>query len=110
MNADVPSAGDDEVFVFPTSYSQQRLWFLDQLQPGSAAYNVPHAARLQGPLDAAVLERALAEVVARHESLRTTFASEAGVPVQMVAPALSVPLPLDDLSALPAAGRDAALG
>ncbi|HEY2728761.1 MAG TPA: amino acid adenylation domain-containing protein [Polyangia bacterium] len=110
MNADAPSGGDDEVFVFPTSYSQQRLWFLDQLQPGSGAYNVPTAARLKGPIDAAVLERALNEVVARHESLRTTFASEAGVPVQVVAPALSIPLPVEDLSPLSAPARQAELG
>jgi len=109
MNADASTGGDDEVFVFPTSYSQQRLWFLDQLQPGSGAYNVPTAARLQGPLDAAVLERAFNEVVARHESLRTTFASEAGVPVQVVAPALSIPLPVEDLSPLPAPAREAEL-
>src|SRR5260221_93730 len=110
MNADASTGGDDEVFVFPTSYSQQRLWFLDQLQPGSGAYNVPTAARLQGPLDAAVLERAFNEVVARHESLRTTFASEAGVPVQVVAPALSIPLPVEDLSPLSAPEREAELG
>src|SRR6266446_4518142 len=109
MNADVSPGSDDEVFVFPASYSQQRLWFLDQLQPGSGAYNVPTAARLQGPLDAAALERALNEVVARHESLRTTFASEAGVPVQVVTPALAVPLPVEDLSALAPDARDAGL-
>jgi amino acid adenylation domain-containing protein len=109
MTADVTMEGEDDVFVFPASYSQQRLWFLDQLQPGSGAYNVPTAARLQGPLDAGVLGRALNEVIARHESLRTTFGSEAGVPVQVVTPALSIPLPVEDLSALPADARDAGL-
>jgi amino acid adenylation domain-containing protein len=109
MTADAPMGGEDDVFVFPASYSQQRLWFLDQLQPGSGAYNVPTAARLQGPLDAAALERALNEVVARHESLRTSFASEAGVPVQVVTPALTIPLPLEDLSALAADAREARL-
>ena len=109
MTADAPMGGEDDVFVFPASYSQQRLWFLDQLQPGSGAYNVPTAARLQGPLDPAVLERALNEVVARHESLRTTFVSEAGVPVQVVTPKLTIPLPVEDLSALPAEAREAAL-
>jgi amino acid adenylation domain-containing protein len=109
MTADA-SGGEDDVFVFPASYSQQRLWFLDQLQPGSGAYNVPTAARLQGPLDAGVLERALNEVVARHESLRTTFQAEAGVPVQVVTPALTIPLPVEDLAALAADAREARLG
>jgi amino acid adenylation domain-containing protein len=109
MTADVSMEGEDEVFVFPASFAQQRLWFLDQLQPGSGAYNIPTAARLRGPLDGAILERALNEVVARHESLRTTFASEAGVPVQVVTPALAIPLPVEDLSALPAEARDARL-
>jgi amino acid adenylation domain-containing protein len=109
MTADASMGGEDDVFVFPASYSQQRLWFLDQLQPGSGAYNVPTAVRLQGPLDAALLERALNEVVARHESLRTTFASEAGVPVQVVTPTLRIPLPLEDLAALPADAREARL-
>jgi amino acid adenylation domain-containing protein len=109
MTADASLGGEDDVFVFPSSYSQQRLWFLDQLQPGSGAYNVPTATRLQGPLQPALLERALNEVVARHESLRTTFASEAGVPKQVVTPALKIPLPLEDLAALPADAREVRL-
>ncbi|HVU49080.1 MAG TPA: amino acid adenylation domain-containing protein [Polyangia bacterium] len=109
MTADASLGGEDDVFVFPASYSQQRLWFLDQLQPGSGAYNVPAAVRLQGPLDVALLARALNEVVARHESLRTTFASVAGVPVQVVTPTLAIPLPVEDLSALPADAREARL-
>jgi amino acid adenylation domain-containing protein len=109
MTAESPMGGEDDVFAFPASYSQQRLWFLDQLHPGSGAYNVPTAARLQGPLDARALERALNEVVARHESLRTTFASEAGVPVQVVTPALTIPLTLEDLSALAADAREGRL-
>ena len=109
MTADASMGGEDDVFVFPASYSQQRLWFLDQLQPGSGAYNMPTAARLQGPLDAGVLERALNEVIARHESLRTTFVSEAGVPVQVVTPTLAIPLRVEDLSALEAEARDAGL-
>jgi amino acid adenylation domain-containing protein len=109
MTADSSAGGDEDVFVFPASYSQQRLWFLDQLKPGSGAYNVPTAARLEGPLDAAALERALNEVVARHESLRTTFVAEAGVPVQVVTPELRIPLPVDDLSAQPAEARQAGL-
>jgi amino acid adenylation domain-containing protein len=109
MSADASTGGEEEVFVFPASYSQQRLWFLDQLQPGSAAYNVVSGVRLEGPLDATLLSSALDQVVARHEALRTTFESEAGVPVQVVAPALVIPLPVDDLSALPPEARDAQL-
>jgi amino acid adenylation domain-containing protein len=108
MTADVFTGGD-ETLVFPASCSQQRLWFLDHLQPGSAAYNLPRAVRLEGPLDAALLERALAEVVARHEALRTTFASEDGVAVQVVAPSSPMRLPVEDLTAWPEAEREAAL-
>ena len=67
----------------PLSFAQERLWFLNQLDPDSAFYNVPSAQRLLGPLDATVLERALREVVRRHEVLRTTFAMGDGGPVQV---------------------------
>ncbi|NMO13901.1 non-ribosomal peptide synthase/polyketide synthase [Pyxidicoccus fallax] len=70
----------------PLSFAQQRLWFLDKLEPGSAAYNVPSVLRLEGPFDVAALERAFTELVRRHEILRTTFPDEGGVAVQAVAP------------------------
>ncbi|MGA5301850.1 amino acid adenylation domain-containing protein [Nucisporomicrobium flavum] len=70
---------------FPLSFPQQRLWFLEQLVPGSAAYNVPIAARLDGPLDLAVWQRCCDELVRRHAALRTTFAEVEGQPVQRVA-------------------------
>ncbi|MDP1092428.1 condensation domain-containing protein, partial [Klebsiella pneumoniae] len=57
----------------PLSYAQEGLWFLDQLQPGGSEYNIPWSVYLDGLLDAAVLERSLAELVRRHESLRTSF-------------------------------------
>jgi hypothetical protein len=79
----------------PASFAQQRLWFLDQLEPGSSAYNVPIAVRLVGDLDVPALGRALDEVVRRHEALRTTFASDGGVPRQVIAPSLALPLPVD---------------
>jgi amino acid adenylation domain-containing protein len=94
---------------FPLSYAQQRLWFLDQLEPGNPFYNVPGAFRLTGSLDEAALARALAEVVRRHEVLRTSFPTVAGQPVQRVGPPVAVPLPVVDLAGLPAADRHAAV-
>ena len=91
----------------PLSFAQQRLWFLDQFEPGSSFYNMPSAARLSGRLDAAAMGRTLNEIVRRHEALRTRFASVDGTPAQVIAPALEVALPLTDLSELPAAEREA---
>ncbi|HEX8273248.1 MAG TPA: condensation domain-containing protein, partial [Longimicrobiaceae bacterium] len=85
---------------YPVSFAQQRLWFLDRLEPGSAAYNLPSAVRLEGPLRADVLERALAEVVRRHGSLRTTFSTLNGEPVQTVAPAGEPRIRVEELSGL----------
>ena len=82
----------------PLSFAQERLWFLDQLEPDSPAYNVPRAFRLRGALDLCALDRALQEIVRRHEALRTTFASEEGLPVQVIASKLIVPLPVTDLT------------
>ena len=93
----------------PLSLPQQRLWFLDQLRPGLAAYNHPTALRLGGGLDRASLARALDEIVARHEALRTVFRVAEGEPYQVVEP----PRPLDiealDLSALEDSAREGAL-
>ncbi|HYO72515.1 MAG TPA: amino acid adenylation domain-containing protein, partial [Archangium sp.] len=89
----------------PLSFAQQRLWFLDQLQPGSTLYNMPYVLSLEGALDEAALQRAFAELVRRHHALRTTFGTEAGQPVQHIAPTASLSLPLVDLSALPASER-----
>jgi amino acid adenylation domain-containing protein/non-ribosomal peptide synthase protein (TIGR01720 family) len=90
----------------PLSFSQERLWFLDQLEPGSAAYNVPIGMRLGGALDAQALERALLALCRRHEVLRTTFTTVAGKPVQVIHAEPNLRLALDDLSALPAAARE----
>ncbi|HYG64496.1 MAG TPA: amino acid adenylation domain-containing protein, partial [Thermoanaerobaculia bacterium] len=88
--------------VFPLSFAQQRLWFLDRLEPGSALYNMPMVVRLEGALDAALLEGAVGEIIRRHETLRTTLRMGAagGEPVQAVAPPGPFVLPLADLSGL----------
>jgi amino acid adenylation domain-containing protein/non-ribosomal peptide synthase protein (TIGR01720 family) len=88
------------------SYSQLRLWFLQQMEPGSAAYNLPAGIRLAGPLELWALERSLNEVVRRHESLRTGFELAAGTPVQVISPEVLLPMPVIDLSGLQAARRD----
>jgi amino acid adenylation domain-containing protein len=95
--------GSGEPPAFPLSYSQQRLWFLDRMQPGTSLYNVPAAWRLRGALDCGALAAALSEVVRRHESLRTVFRMAGGEPVQVVLPAAPVALGDTDLSALPQA-------
>jgi amino acid adenylation domain-containing protein len=96
----------DEVFVFPASFAQQRLWFLDKLEPGQG-YNVPFALRLTGQLRPDVLERALGELVARHEVLRTTFSEDdSGKAIQLVSTTHNFALTVTDLSSLPAAARE----
>jgi amino acid adenylation domain-containing protein len=94
----------------PLSFAQERLWFIDRLEPGSAVYNIPAALRLAGALDEPALERALSEIVRRHESLRTTFIEADNAPVQVIAPFGGFALPLEDLSALAEADREAAVG
>src|SRR2546423_8014768 len=92
--------GKDEGFVLPVSFAEQRLWFLDQLEPDSTAYNVPLAVRLRGDLDVAAMEHALAALVARHESLRSRFALIDGEPKQVIMAPSAVLLELHDLSSL----------
>ncbi len=89
------------------SFAQERLWFLDQLEPGSAFYNVPSGLRIKGALDALALERALREIIRRHEVLRTTFASASGRPVQIVHESIDFTFPIDDVGPVPSAERDA---
>jgi amino acid adenylation domain-containing protein len=91
----------------PLSPAQERLWFLDRLEPGNPAYNVPLAFRLRGPLAAAQLAAALTAVAGRHEVLRATFTESAGGPVQRIAPQPRFPLAELDLAGLPAAVRQA---
>ncbi|USX20865.1 amino acid adenylation domain-containing protein [Oxalobacteraceae bacterium OTU3REALA1] len=91
------------------SFAQQRLWLLDRLDPGAPTYNIPIAVRIDGALDVDALERALAEIVRRHEVLRTTFAAGADGPLQRIAPAGDFAVRHEDLSALDADARELAL-
>ena len=93
----------------PLSFAQQRLWFLDQMAPGSSMYNMPAALRLSGPLDVAALQHSLDAIVARHETLRSSFPGLEGRPHQVVAPPAPQPLERVDLGALPADEADDAV-
>ncbi|HEX7241408.1 MAG TPA: amino acid adenylation domain-containing protein, partial [Longimicrobiaceae bacterium] len=93
--------------ALPLSFAQQRLWLIDRLEPGSAAYNIPLPLRLRGGLDVPALARTMGELVRRHETLRTTFGEVGGEPVQRVHAARAVPVPVVDLAGLPASRRDA---
>ncbi|MFL6237667.1 MAG: amino acid adenylation domain-containing protein, partial [Thermoanaerobaculia bacterium] len=93
--------------ALPLSFAQERLWFLDRLLPGSAAYNVPLDLRLAGDLAPAALEAALTEIARRHEALRASFPATEGKPMQRIAEPAPWPLPHVDLSSLPPAVRQA---
>jgi len=85
--AESPQARDVEAGSCALSFAQERFWLADRLQPGSPRHNIALALRLSGDLDIQALDRSLAEIVRRHESLRTTIRDEAGEPWQIVAPA-----------------------
>ncbi|MET0623054.1 MAG: condensation domain-containing protein, partial [Pyrinomonadaceae bacterium] len=103
LTASAKGEGEEPI---PLSFAQQRLWFLDQFEPGSSAYNMPVAVRLFGRLDTAALERSLSEVIRRHEALRTTFSAERGEPVQIIHQPHPVEMPLFDLSQTGAEERE----
>ncbi|MCG5436854.1 condensation domain-containing protein, partial [Micromonospora foliorum] len=106
----------DAATAYPLSFTQEQLWFLDRLEPGTPVYNVPFAERITGRLDVAALHRAVNAVVARHDALRIVFVPAAGRDVdgvdaavtQRVRDAIEVPLPVVDLTALPPAERQVA--
>jgi amino acid adenylation domain-containing protein len=102
----VPAIRRTEGDTAPLSFAQERLWFIDRLEPGSALYNMSPSLRLRGALDAGVLVAVLGEIVRRHEPLRTSFPLVDGDPVQKIAAADGFELPLDDLSQLAAEERD----
>jgi amino acid adenylation domain-containing protein/FkbH-like protein len=91
----LPVARDRDL---PLSFAQQRLWFLDQLEPGSSFYHIPAAVRLRGTLDLTALEQSFSEVIRRHEALRTRFGVVNGVPAQLIDEAPEFTLAVLDLS------------
>jgi amino acid adenylation domain-containing protein len=91
----------------PLSFAQQRLWFLDQLQPGNSAYNIPVGVRLQGVLNIVVLQQSFQEVINRHEALQTVFTTVAGQPIQVIIQSPSFTLSVVDLQHLAPTQREA---
>ncbi len=116
IDAEPPPEGADEVALgpapgfagspIPLSFSQQRVWFLLQLQPGNLAYQAQCYFRFRGALVPRALRQSLQDLVDRHEIFRTSFVSEEGRPVQVIHPPPRVPLPLVDLSGLPETDRE----
>jgi amino acid adenylation domain-containing protein len=89
----------------PLSFAQQRLWFLDQLDPGNPQYNTPIGAAINGPLNVRILEQTIAEIVKRHEALRTILPVVDGQPVQQIIPSLDITMPVIDLTHVPLSER-----
>src|SRR5262249_32159556 len=98
-----------ETMRLPLSFAQQRLWFIDQLEPGSVVYNVPSAFRLEGRLDLEALESAINEIVRRHEVLRTRFEVEADEPAQVIDAWERRRLEVEDLTSLAPDEREEAI-
>ena len=99
-----PVAGDREPLL---SFAQERLWFLEQLEPDSPVHNIPTVFRLTGSINVAALEQSLNEIVRRHEVLRSSFAAKEGQPIQLTAAVLGLTLPVVDLRDLPEAEQRA---
>ena len=98
----IPRSGN-----LPLSFAQERVWFIDQMQPGSSIHHMCAAFRLKGSLNVVVLEKSLNEIVLRHEILRTTFPSVDGQPVQSISPEIDLKLSVVDLRYLPETEREA---
>jgi amino acid adenylation domain-containing protein len=101
----IPRKEDADLAVL--SFTQERLWFLDQLEPNSAAYNIPLQLRLRGAFNKPALQRSLNEILRRHESLRTRFEFVEGQSLQVIQPASSLEMALVDLTGLPKVEREA---
>ena len=97
----IPRRQDHGSAICPASIDQERLWFIDQLQPGNTAYNIFSASRIRGALNVPIMERVINELIQRHEVLRTTLKSTDGVPVQVITPELKITLEPVSLEHLP---------
>jgi amino acid adenylation domain-containing protein len=100
----IPRAARD--LETPLSFAQQRVWFLNLFEPDSSYYNVSFSVRMKGQLDVEIFRRTLEEIISRHEVLRTTFPSDAGRPVQIIAPSAQAELTVADFSHLPEVERE----
>ncbi|WLI15283.1 MULTISPECIES: non-ribosomal peptide synthase/polyketide synthase [Pseudomonas] len=94
--------------LLPLSFSQQRLWFIEQLTPGTTLFNIPFALHLKGELNVEALHASLNDLLVRHEVLRTGIRSTDGVPSQHISESLNIAVPFDDLSGLSATAREGA--
>lgn len=103
-----PIPGRERLAHFETSLDQERLWFIDQMEPGNPAYNIHSSSRLFGPIDPDLMRRAVNVSISRHEVLRTTFKVVDGRPVQAVAPSLEIDVPVVDLRNVPERDRESA--
>ena len=106
VNSQNMASDSKDVCAFPSSLSQQRFWFLDQLEPGNPAYNIAVRWQLVGKIEPALLERAINGVLRRHEVLRTRFRERDALPLQVVVPSLEIPLPVFDLRSTAEADRE----
>lgn len=104
------SSVDSSVTMLPASFAQELLWLIDRASPGNVAYNVPRTRRLLGPLNVAALRSAFDALVARHEILRTTYATHDGRSVQVIHEPRSVPFETVDLSSIAVDARDTEIG
>src|SRR5262249_54922870 len=105
----VTTAAEPTRYRFPAAFAQERIWFVQQLDPSSPAFVIAAALDASGPLDPVAVQRALDALVHRHESLRTSFSLDEGRPVQWVWAEATVPVTVTDLSALPEAAAEAAV-
>jgi amino acid adenylation domain-containing protein len=92
----------------PMSFGQERMWFLNQFEPSSVAYNRPTVLHFQGPLDITILERSLNEILRRHQVLRTVYRQDAGQPIQEVREPTPIEIAVVDLQGVPVFAREAA--
>ncbi len=95
----------EDLSVYPLSFAQRRLWFLEQMEPGNPFYNISAALRLTGPLNIHAFHQSLNDIFRRHEVLRMVYRSVDGNPIQVIGASAEIPMPQIDLSTLPASDR-----